>query len=119
MTIGLENYSVFGKFYDFLHNTRNVTKGGKGPQFRGRRITVGAKKSQECPRHFFQNSNLHLFPKDLRLEHGRAKRFSCTRRHLTSLPRYAPAHHDCLVEMAKFVYKNTCPSVANYQSQAI
>ena len=27
------------------------------------------------------------------------------------------AHHDCLAKMAKFVYINTCPSVANYQSQ--
>jgi len=34
-------------------------------------------------------------------------------------PRYAPAHHDGLAKMAKFVYKNTCPSVANYQSQTI
>jgi len=24
-----------------------------------------------------------------------------------------------LAKMAKFVYKNTCPSVANYQSQSI
>jgi len=28
-------------------------------------------------------------------------------------------HHDCLTKMAKFVYKNTCQSVANYQSQTI
>jgi len=35
------------------------------------------------------------------------------------LPRYALAHHDCLAKMAKFVYKNTSLSVANYQSQTI
>ena len=34
----------------------------------------------------------------------------------TIQPRYTPAHHDCLAKMAKFVCKNTCPSVANYQS---
>jgi len=79
MTIGLEHSFVFGKFSDFLHNTRNVTKGGKGAQFRGRRVTVGAKKSQQCHRHFFQNSSLHLFPKDLRFEHGGAKLVSCPR----------------------------------------
>jgi len=32
-------------------------------------------------------------------------------------PDYAPAHHDCLAKMAKFVYKTTCPSVANYLKQ--
>jgi len=29
------------------------------------------------------------------------------------------AHHDCPAKMAKFAYKNTCPSVENYQSQNI
>jgi len=27
------------------------------------------------------------------------------------------AYDDCPAKMAKFLYKNTCPSVANYQSQ--
>jgi len=27
------------------------------------------------------------------------------------------AHHDCLVKMSKFVYKNTCQTVTNSQSQ--
>jgi len=35
-----------------------------------------------------------------------------------ALPGYGP-DHNCPTKMAKFVYKNTLQSVANYQSQTI
>ena len=66
-----------------LRNNRDVTRGGKGVQFPGRRITAGGQKSQHCHKHFFKT--VHLLPKDLRFEHGGAKLVSCPRCHLTSL----------------------------------
>ena len=33
--------------------------------------------------------------------------------------RKTPAHQDCLAKMAKIVYKNTCPSVANYLNKIL
>ena len=77
---------LFRKIFRFLfYNTRSVTKGGKWAQFCGRRNTAGAQKSQQCHKHSFQNSSLHLLPKDFRFEHGGANLVSCPRLHLTSL----------------------------------
>jgi len=46
-----------------LNNTRDVTRGARGgaipqggAQFPGRRIIAGAKTSQQCHKHLFQNS---------------------------------------------------------------
>ena len=57
---GIEEHDVrtwkfvyFQKIFRFLlHNTRDVTKGS---QILGRRITTGAKKSQQCHNQIFQN----------------------------------------------------------------
>ena len=77
-------FFYFRKIFRFiLHSTRNVTKGGKGAQFRLPRITVGGQKVTTMSQAFFKT--VHLFPKDLRFEHGDAKLTSCPRRHLTSL----------------------------------
>jgi len=45
----------------------------------------GAKKSKQCHKHVLQYSRLHLLPKDIKFEHGGAKRASCPGRCLTSL----------------------------------
>jgi len=61
---------------------RGVTRGTKGAQFPGRRMTAGsAEKSQQCT--FF--NTVHLLRKDFRFEHGFAKLASCPGRHLTLL----------------------------------
>ena len=50
-------FAYFRKMFHFLmNNTRDVTRGGKGTQFPERRITAGNQKSQQCHKHFFQNS---------------------------------------------------------------
>jgi len=97
-----------------LHNTSDVTR-GEGAQFPGPESLLGAKKSQVINT-FFQNST--FASKDLRFEHGGVKLVSYPTRHLTSF-RLCTMHITIvyLAKMAKFVYKNTCPSVANYQSQ--
>ena len=52
-----------------MHNTRDVTRGGKGAQFLGRRITTGGAKSHSnVITSFFRT--VHLLPKDLRLDMG-------------------------------------------------
>jgi len=74
-----------------------VTRGARGAQFPGRRITMGAPnycgrrrmtarspKSPNIVTSTFFNT-VHLLPKDLRFEHGGAKLASCPGRHLTSL----------------------------------
>jgi len=76
----------FRKIFRFLlHNTRDITRGQGSTILRGAESLRGVKKSQQCHKHFFQNSRLHLLPKDLRFEHGGAKLVSFPRRHLTSL----------------------------------
>ena len=115
MMFRLENLFAFGKFLRFLlHNTSDVTR-GEGAQFPGAESLRGAKKSQVISTFF---KTVHLLPKDLRFEHGGVKFVSCPTRHLTSF-RLCTMHITIvyLAKMAKFVYKNTCPSVANYQSQ--
>jgi len=78
------NFFYFRKIVRFLlHSTRNVTKWGKGAQFRGCRITVGGQKLTTMSQALFKT--VHLFPKDLRFEHGGAKLVSCPRRHLILL----------------------------------
>jgi len=66
-------------------------KGRRGTM--GRQITAGSaewlrgdpKSPNNLTSTFFNTAGLHLFPKDLRLEHGGAKLASCPGRHLTSL----------------------------------
>ena len=64
--------------------TRGVTTGGRGAQFPGRRIPMGAPKSPNNVTSTFFNT-VHLVPKDLRFEHGGVKLASCPGRHLSSL----------------------------------
>jgi len=100
-------------FWVLLHNTRDVTRGARGA-IPGRGITAGGQKVPTMSKALFFKT-VHLFPKGLRFEHEGDKLVSCpNRRHLTSLRSLHNAHHDCLAKMAKFVYKNTSPSVANY-----
>jgi len=108
-------FVYFRKIFRFLlHNTTDVTR-GKGDKIPLTPNHCGGPKSHNNVIITFSKT-VHLLPKDLRFEHMGAKHISCPRRHLTSLP---PAHHDCLAKMAKFVCKNTCPPVANHQSQTI
>ena len=108
-------FVYFQKIFRFLlHNTRDVTTGARGHSFSGAESLRGEKSHSSVISTFFRT--VHLLPKDLRFKHGGAKLISPG----AIYPRrYAPAHHDCLAKMTKFVCKNTCPSVANYQSQAI
>jgi len=71
-------------FRYLLHNTRDVTRGARGHNSLSAKSLRGAKKSQRCHKHFFQNSTVHLLPEDLRFEHGGAKLVSFPTRHLTS-----------------------------------
>ena len=68
-------------FRFFLHNTRGVTRGEREHNSSAESLR-GAKKSQQCDKHFFKT--VHLLPKDLRFEHGGAKLVSCPGRHLTT-----------------------------------
>jgi len=61
---------------------RGVTRGAKGSPFPGRRITMGAEKSQNFTSTFFNSA---FASEDLNFDHGGAKRASCPGRHLTSL----------------------------------
>ena len=64
--------------------TRGVTRGPRGAQFTGRRITMGVpKNSNNVTSTLF--ITVHLLPKDFRFELGGAKLASFPERHLTSL----------------------------------
>jgi len=82
--------------------------------FPGRRITAGAKTHNNAISTF--SKQYICFPKTSGSNMGAPNFFLVPG---AIQPRYAPTHHDCLARMAKFVYKITCPSVANYQSQKI
>jgi len=115
MMFRLENLCVFGKFLQFLlHNTSDVTSGARST-IPGRGITAGGQKGPSH-KHFFQNSTFASKRPQVRTW-GR-QIVSCPTRHLTSF-RPCTMHITIvhLAKMAKFVYKNTCPSVANYHSQ--
>jgi len=58
--------------------------GGKGAQFPGRRIIMGAPKSPNNFTSTFFNT-VNFLPKDFRFENGAAKLASCPGRRLTSL----------------------------------
>ena len=105
-------FVCFRKIFRFLlHNTRDVTRGKRETIPWALNLCWGP-KSYNVISTFFKT--VHLFPKDVRFEHGGPNLFLSPG---PILPRYAPAHHDCLAKMAKFVYKNTCPSVTNYLIQ--
>jgi len=105
-------FVCFRKIFRFLlHNTTDVTRGKRETIPWALNLCWGP-KSYNVISTFFKT--VHLFPKDVRFEHGGPNLFLSPG---PILPRYAPAHHDCLAKMAKFVYKNTCPSVTNYLIQ--
>ena len=108
-------FVYFGKHYRLLlHNTRDVTRGVKMAQSPGRRITAGPKSHNIVMSTYFKI--VHLLLKDLRFEHGGAKLVSFPRRHLTSV---LPCISRLSSQNGEICYKNTCPSVASYQSQTI
>ena len=79
-------FVYFQKFFRFLlHNTRDVTRGQWGTISRAPNDYGRAKSHSNIITTFFKTVGLHLFPKDLRFEHGGAKLVSFHRRHLTSL----------------------------------
>jgi len=52
-------FVYFRKIFRFsLHNTRDVTRGARGHNSPGAESLRGARKSQKCYRHFFQNSTV-------------------------------------------------------------
>jgi len=116
MTLGLENLFAFGKCFRFsLHNTRDITRGVRGHNSPGAESLWEAKKFQQCHEHFFSKQYI-CFRKTSRSNMGRQTCFLLQA--LSNLDMHLHnAHHDCLAKMAKFVYKNTRQSVANYQSQ--
>ena len=117
MTFGLENSFAFGKFSDFYCITPKTQWGGKGAQFPGRRITARGLKYQQCHKHFFQNTTFASERRQVRTW-GRQTCFLPQAPSNLVTPLHN-AHHDYLAKMTKFVYKNTCPSMANDQSQNI
>jgi len=118
MTFGLENLFAFGNFFPIsLHNTRDERRndGGKGHNSSVAESLWGAKTFQQCHEHFFQNSTFASERPQVRTW-GRETCFLLQVPSNLVMPLHN-AHHDCLVKMAEFVYKNTRQSVANYQSQ--
>ena len=115
-------FVYFQKMFRYLlHNTRDVTRGQGGTISRPPNHYGGAKSHSNVITTFFKAVGLHLLPKDLRSEHGRAKLVSFPRRHLTSLrsctSRLSSQNEEICLQ--KYLPINTCPSVANYQSQTI
>ena len=80
----VRNLFIFGHFSDFCCITPEVSRGGKGAQFHGVRITVGGQKVATMSKALFFKT-VHLLPKNLRFEHVGTKLVSFPRRHLTSL----------------------------------
>jgi len=79
-------FVYFQKSFRFLlHSTRDVTRGQGGTISRAPNHYGRAKSHSNVITTFFKTVGLHLFPKDLRFEHGGAKLVSFPRRHLTSL----------------------------------
>jgi len=84
----------------------------------GRRICAGAPKSPKNVTSTFFNT-VHLFPKDLRFEHGGAKLASCPGRHLTLLRScdtaclFAPINYlaSNIVEAIRFAWKQSKPPI--------
>ena len=103
----------YRKIFRFsLHNTRDVTKGAR---FLGAESLRGSKSSSNVMSTFFQNSTFAS-------ERPQVRTWGCQTCFMSRAPSNLvtplhDAHHDCLAKMAKFVYINTRPSVANYQSQ--
>jgi len=108
-------YVYFRKFFRcLLHNTRDVMRWKGGTMPRAPKHCGEPKSHNNVTSSFFKI--VHLLPKDLRFEHGGAKHVSCPRRHLTSL-------RSCTSRLSsqngEICLKNTCSSLANYQSQNI
>ena len=108
-------FVYFQKIFRFLlHTTRDVTRGERGHNSPGCESLRGAKSHNNVISNF---SKQYICFRKTQVRTGSgAKLVSCPRRRLTSL---RPCTSRSLAKMAKFVYKNTCPSVANYQSQTI
>ena len=97
-----------------LHNTRDVTRGARGTIPRGPNHCGGPNTHNNVISTFFKT--IHLLPKDLSFEQRDAERISFPRRHLTSL---RPCTSWLSSQNSAIYLQNTCPSVANYQSQTI
>jgi len=108
-------FVYFRKLFRFLLlNTRDVRRGQGGTIPRTRNHCWGPKIHNNVMSTFFKT--VHLLLKDLRLEHGGTKLVSFPKGHLISL---RPCTSRLSSQIAKFVYKNTFPSLANYQTQSI
>jgi len=95
------------------HQRRN--EGGKGARFLGAESLREAKKFQQCHEHFFSKQYI-CFRKTSGSNMGWQTCF-VLQAPSNLVMSIHDAHHDCLAKMAKFVYINTRPLVANYQSQ--
>ena len=115
----VRNLFIFGHFSDFYCITPEVSRGGQGgPIPRGLNHWRGAKKSQQCQKHFFFKT-VHLFPKDLMFEHGGTKLVSFPRRHLTSLrpctPRLSSQNGEICLQ--KYLHISGKLSITKYLTQ--
>ena len=118
MMIGLESFFYSRKLFPFLlHNTRDVTRGGKIP--RAPNNCDGPKIHNNVISTFFKP--VHLLPKDLRFEHGGVKFVSCPRHHLTSLcpgtSRLSSQNGEICTQ--KYMSISDKPSITNYSKQNV
>jgi len=76
-------FVYFRKIFRFSsHNIRDVTKVARGHNSPGAKSLRGAKRSQQCHKHFFQNSTFASKRPQVRTW---VRQTCCPRRHLTSL----------------------------------
>ena len=111
-------FVCFQKIFPFLlHNTRDITR-GKGGTIPGRGITAGANKPNNVISTFFQNRTYASKRPQIR---------TCGRQ-TCILPQHASSNFvtlsaQCTSRLSsqngEICLQNTCPSVANYQSQNV
>jgi len=116
MTFGIEKLIVLGIFPIFITYHQRRNERGKGAQFPGCRITAGDQNVTTMSQALSLTQYI-CFRKASGSNMGAPNLFLAPWRHLTSL-RPCTSRWS-LAKMTKFVCKNTCPSMANYQPHTI
>ena len=100
--------------FSFAKHQRR-SDGARGHNSPGIESLLGGKKSQQGHKHFFKSTTFASERPQVRTWVQQTCFLPQAPSNLVT-PLHN-AHHDCIAKMTKFVYKTTCPSVENYQSQ--